>query len=326
MTLRAPHAHEGISIPTLMFKVILALVPAAVLGVLQFGVPALLLLITCLLTALLCEGLCRKLNPQSEGRATDGAALLTALLLAMSLPPHLPLWLGALGTAIAILFGKQIYGGLGQNPFNPAMLARVVLLIAFPVQMTHWVDPAAFYDGHWYLPGVDGHSGATLLGGFKESGHLSLNMVGQWLGTARGSMGETSALLLVLGGLWLIWQQVFSWHVPVATLLGALVPATLLWLINPALLPDPLSQLTGGGLLLGAFFIATDPVTSPTSSRGKLWFGAGLGALVFIIRTFGNFPEGVAFAVLIMNGATPLIDHFTRPTIYGHKVRKEEQA
>ncbi|MFC3912342.1 RnfABCDGE type electron transport complex subunit D [Pseudaeromonas sharmana] len=324
MALRAPHAHEGITIPTLMFKVILALLPAAVLGTLQFGFPALFLLLTCLVTALVCEAACQKLNPAAAGKLNDGSALLTALLLAMSLPPHAPMWIGALGTAFAILFGKQIYGGLGQNLFNPAMLARVVLLIAFPVEMTHWITPSDIFSGQWYGLNIDGLSGATTLGLYKE-GKEQFDLLSHLMGLSSGSLGETAALLLVAGGLWLMQQQVFTWHVPVATLVCCLLPGSLLWWFDPAAIPTPLAQLTSGGLLLGAFFIATDPVTSPTSASGKLWFGAGLGLLIFTIRAFGNFPEGVAFAVLIMNAATPLIDNFTRQTVYGHQA-KEEQA
>ena len=323
MSLRAPHAHEGITIPTLMFKVTLALLPAALLGVLQFGVPALFLLLATLAAALDCEAIGRSLNRQSEGHLRDGSALLTGLLLAMSLPPHAPIWLGVLGAAFAILFGKQIYGGLGQNLFNPAMLARVVLLIAFPVEMTHWTQPSDFMAGNWYGLNIDGLSGATTLGLHKE-GKEQFDLLAHLSGMSAGSLGETAALLLTLGGLWLMQQRVFTWHVPIATLASCLIPGCLLWWFDPSAIVQPMAQLTSGGLLLGAFFIATDPVTSPTSARGKLWFGAGLGLLIFVIRAFGNFPEGVAFAVLIMNAATPLIDNFTRQSIYGRPEREEQ--
>lgn len=326
MMMNAPHAHEGLTIRHVMFKVNLALFPATLLGMLQFGMPAVFLLLTCLLSALICEWLCLKLNPQASGELNDGAAILTALLLALSLPPHAPLWLGALGSAVAILFGKHIYGGLGQNLFNPAMLARVVLLIAFPVEMTHWIEPSAFYDGHFYKMSIDGISGATTLGGFKESHQLHFDWLGHLFGNSKGSLGETSAVLLILGGLWLMQQKVFTWHTPVATLAGCLIPGTLHWLLAPASIGSPLTQLTSGGLLLGAFFIVTDPVTSPTSPRGKWLFGSLVGLLVYVIRSFGNFPEGVAFAVLLMNAATPLIDHYTRPRAYGFMPSKEKQS
>ena len=326
MSLMAPHAHEGLTIQRVMFKVNLALIPAALFGVLQFGMPALFLMLTCVFSCWLCELIALKLNPKAGGELTDGASLLTALILGMSLPPHAPLWLGALGGMIAILFGKHIYGGLGQNLFNPAMLARVVLLIAFPVQMTHWVEPSAFMDGQFYKMGVDGVSGATTLGYFKESHKQSFEWMHHLMGTSKGSMGETSSILLLLGGLWLLQQKVFTWHAPVATLAGCLVPGALHWLLSPASITEPLAQLTSGGLLIGVFFIVTDPVTTPSSTKGKLVYGLMTGFLIYIIRSFGNFPEGVAFAVLLTNAATPLIDNFTRPKAYGYQMKKEGQS
>ncbi len=326
MMLSAPHAHEGVTIRHVMFKVNFALLPAALLGLVQFGMPAALLLLTCLGTAVVCEILCLRLNPQAPGDANDGSAILTALLLAMSLPPHAPLWLGMLGSLVAVVFGKHLYGGLGQNLFNPAMLARVVLLIAFPVEMTHWIQPADFLHGQFYIIEPDGLSGATTLGYFKESHQLHFDWMQHAAGFSKGSMGETSAILLLLGGLWLLQQKAFTWHAPVATLLGCLLPGSLHWLIAPATIATPLAQLTSGGLLLGAFFIVTDPVTTPSSPLGKLIFGAMAGLLIYVIRSFGNFPEGVAFAVLLMNAATPLIDNYTRPRAYGLRAGKEPQA
>lgn len=321
--LMAPHAHEGLTVQSVMFKVNLALAPSAILGVLQFGMPALFLMVTCIATCWASEAIAFKLNPKSGGELTDGACILTALILSMSLPPHAPLWLGALGSMIAILFGKHVYGGLGQNLFNPAMLARVVLIIAFPVEMTHWVEPSAFYDGQFYKMGVDGVSGATTLGYFKESHQLSFDWMKHAVGTSKGSMGETSAALLLVSGLWLLQQKVFSWHAPLATLLGCLIPGTIQWLIAPDSIPLPLAQLTSGGLLMCAFFIVTDPVTTPSSNYGKFVYGAMTGLLIYIIRTFGNFPEGVAFAILLTNAATPIIDNYTRPKAYGYQVKKE---
>lgn len=326
MILRAPHAHEGLTIRKVMFKVNLALFPALMLGVLQFGMPALLLIVTTVVAALVCEAIAVKLNPNTQGELNDGAAILTALILAMSLPPHAPLWLGALGSAFAIFFGKQVYGGLGQNLFNPAMLARVILLISFPVEMTKWVVPSAFYDGVWYKMGVDGVTSATTLGGFKESGHISFHWMANVFGNSSGSLGETSAVLLVLGGLWLMKEQIFTWHVPVATLLGCLIPGTIFWFFAPTHIPEPMAQLTSGGLIMCAFFIATDPVSTPTSNLGKILFGGGVGFLIWVIRSFGNFPEGVAFSILIMNAVSPLIEQYTRPRMYGYSVKAEDKS
>lgn len=324
--LTAPHAHQGLSVDRLMHRVNLSLIPVVMLAFLQFGAQSVLLIFICLLTALACEALCLKLNPNAQGHCLDGAAILTALILALSMPPHAPLWLGAFGSAVAIIFGKHIYGGLGQNVFNPAMLARVVLLIAFPVEMTRWVSPAAFYDGAFYRLGVDGVTGATLLGGFKENGRAHWDLMANLFGNHSGSLGETSSILLLLGGLWLIQQRVFSWHIPLATLAGCLVPGAIHWLLAPSAIVPPLAQLTSGGLMLGAFYILTDPVTGPGSTRGRLIYGALAGFITYCIRAFGNFPEGMAFAVLLVNALTPLIDNYTQPKAYGYVGGKEKSS
>ncbi|MFE8049783.1 RnfABCDGE type electron transport complex subunit D [Brenneria goodwinii] len=322
--LTSPHVHQGLSTQNLMYKVNLALMPAVLLGIIQFGAPALMLMVASIVTALLCEAICLRINPVSLGHVFDGSALLTALLFTLSLPPHAPLWLGALGSAIAILLGKHIYGGLGQNLFNPAMLARVVLLISFPVQMTHWVVPSEFWNGMVYSLSTDGTTSATLLGAFREHAQAPFSLENALIGTHNGSFGETSTLLLALGGLWLLQQRVFSWHAPVAMLVGCLLPGTLQWLIVPETILPPLAQLTTGGLMLGAVFIITDPVTGPGSPRGRLYYGALAGLLVWVIRSFGNYPEGVAFAVLLVNAITPLIDSWTRPRAYGYRTQKEK--
>ncbi|MCV9877457.1 RnfABCDGE type electron transport complex subunit D [Brenneria izbisi] len=322
--LTSPHVHQGLSTQNLMYKVNLALMPVVMLGIVQFGAPALMLMVTCIITALLCEALCLRANPVSLGHVFDGSALLTALLFALSLPPHAPLWLGAFGSAVAILLGKHIYGGLGQNLFNPAMLARVVVLIAFPVQMTQWVVPTEFWNGAVYSLHTDGATSATLLGAFREQSSASFSWENALLGTHNGSFGETSTLLLALSGLWLLQQRVFSWHAPVAMLVGCLLPGMIQWFIAPQSILPPLAQLTTGGLMLGAVFIITDPVTGPGSPRGRLYYGALAGFLVWAIRSFGHYPEGVAFAILLVNAITPLIDSWTRPRAYGYQTQKEK--
>ncbi|EHD21401.1 MULTISPECIES: RnfABCDGE type electron transport complex subunit D [Brenneria] len=322
--LTSPHVHQGLSTQNLMYKVNLALLPVVLLGIIQFGAPALMLMFASVVTALLCEALCLRMHPLALGHVFDGSALLTALLFTLSLPPHAPLWLGALGSAIAILLGKHIYGGLGQNLFNPAMLARVVVLISFPVQMTHWVVPSEFWHGAVYSLHTDGATGATLLGAFRERLQVDFSWQNALLGTHNGSFGETSTLLLALGGLWLLQQRVFSWHAPVAMLAGCLFPGLVQWLIAPETILPPMAQLTTGGLMLGAVFIITDPVTGPGSPRGRLYYGALAGLLVWAIRSFGNYPEGVAFAVLLVNAVTPLIDNWTRPRAYGYQTQKEK--
>jgi electron transport complex protein RnfD len=289
----------------------------------QFGLPALSLIAVTVVSALLIEVVCGYLNPTLKDAWRDGSTLLTAVLLAMSLPPHAPLWLGALGSLFAVALGKHCYGGLGQNLFNPAMLARVVLLIAFPLEMTQWPEPMSnLADPTWYLQAADGFSGATPLASLNHGAKETLN---SGLGLVGGSLGETSSLLIVLGGLYLIIRNVIGWQLPLATLVGCLFPATLYWLLNGEAM-SPVDHLVNGGLLLGAFFIITDPVTSPTTNKGQWIYGLLFGLLVWLIRTFANYPEGIAFAVLLCNSTNPLIEHYTRPVIYGHGTNKQPEG
>ncbi|UPW20361.1 RnfABCDGE type electron transport complex subunit D [Agarivorans sp. TSD2052] len=315
----APHTHSGTSTTNIMYWVIAALSPAALYGVWLFGLPALLVMVSCCVTAWLCELFCLLLQNKNWQRSFDGSAWLTALLLAMSLPPTTPWWIAALGTSFAILLGKQVYGGLGHNPFNPAMLGRVMLLICFPVQLTDWrsisppilSDNGLIFSSAW--TSIDGTSAATPLADLNQIQDLATLFTGQHA----GSMGETSALLIALGGVFLIWRGIIRPYIPSALLCGIVIPAAIAHLIDPSLYASPLSHLFSGGAMLAAFFIATDMVTSPTSPRGQWVFGLACGLLIWLIRSFGSYPEGVAFAVLIMNACTPVIDHYLRPTIFG---------
>lgn len=336
----SPHTHGRLSVGRIMFSVWLALLPASAYGVWLYGWPALNLLLLTTLAALAAEaaGLGLAGRPIRLG-LSDGSALLTGWLLAMTLPPWAPWWVAVTGAFFAIIVGKQVFGGLGQNIFNPAMLARVALLIAFPLEMTTWVAPQPlgsasspdFIEGLAITFGdaaqIDALSGASLLGHIKTEigrgialqgilpGELSL--LDAAVGHMRGSLGETSALLLLLGGLALLVLRLISWHIPVAMLLTLALLATTLNLFDPDRYADAGVHLLSGGVMLGAFFIATDPVGSPSSRRGQLLYGACIGILIYVIRTWGGFPEGVAFAALLMNAATPLIDHYLRPRIYG---------
>jgi len=328
MPISGPHYVGQRTIGAVMGQVMLALVPATAFALYQIG------------TALASEAAGLKLAGKPvRPFLFDGSALLTAWLLAMSLPPWAPWWIGVVGGAFAVLMGKQIFGGLGQNLFNPAMLARVALLISFPVPMTHWVAPrplgAADAPGllsglHITLfgaHGVDAVSSATVLGhiktelsrgvGLDTSLHGVYSPLHSLFGFASGSLGETSAVLLLLGALFLLWRRIITWQIPVAMFVTVAVMAGALHMVDPNRYASPLLELLSGGLILGAFFIATDPVTSPSAGAGQLVFGAGCGLLVYVIRTWGGFPEGVAFAVLLMNAGTPLIDHYLRPRIYG---------
>ena len=314
----APHIHSGMTVSRLMRQVVLALLPALLLGVFLFGEQALTLIFASLVAGLTTEWLCQKCQQHPLGNLMDNSALVTILLLVMSLPPHFPWQLGALGSAIAIIFGKQVYGGLGQNLFNPAMLARVVLLISFPVEMTDWPAPEPILPLFNSLnAAIDGYTGATTLGAMMETGqHLTTPMFPFLLGINPGSLGE-SPLLLALAGLWMIHKKIIDWRISFSVIIGCLLPACLAWQLAPETALSPLSQLASGGLLLTAFFIATDPVTSPTTSKGRFYYGLGCGGLIFVIRFFGAYPEGAAFAVLLMNAVSPLIESTTKQRAYG---------
>ncbi|WP_354624080.1 RnfABCDGE type electron transport complex subunit D [Psychromonas sp. MME2] len=321
LLLSAPHIHSGMTVSRLMRQVIWAMMPALLFGIYLFGEQALLLVLASIISALLCEWLCQRIQQKPIGNLLDGSALVTTLLLVMSLPPHFPWYLGAIGAAIAVLLGKQVYGGLGQNLFNPAMLARVVLLISFPVEMTSWPAPAPVLP---LLPIfsdiVDGFSGATLLGSVLETGssQTHIGSLAMLFGASKGSLGE-SPILLLLGGGWMIYKNVIDWRIAISLLIGCLIPSTIAWLISPETVLLPITQLASGGLMLAAFFIATDPVTSPTSPRGRYYYGLGCGLLIFLIRIFGAYPEGVAFAILLMNAVSPLIEGATSHRIYGEQ-------
>lgn len=319
LLLSAPHIHSGMTVNRLMRQVILGLFPALLLGLYLFGEQALVLVMASLAAGLVTEWLCQKCQDKPLGSLMDGSAIVTILLLVMSLPPHFPWYLGALGAAIAVILGKQVYGGLGQNLFNPAMLARVVLLISFPVEMTSWPSPVPVLPE---LPGLndlaDAFTGATTLGAVMETGSsiIEIKMLPLLFGISPGSLGE-SPLLLLLGGLWMSYKKVIDWRISVSLIIGCIVPATIAWWITPETILSPLAQLSSGGLMLAAFFIATDPVTSPTTPKGRIWYGLGCGLLIFLIRIFGAYPEGVAFAILLMNAVSPLIESTSKHRAYG---------
>ncbi len=336
----SPHTHGKISVGRIMLTVWLAMLPASLYGVYLYGWPALNLLLLTTAVSLIAEAIGLYLAGKPiKLSLMDGSALVTGWLLAMTLPPWAPWWIAVVGGFFAIVVGKQVFGGIGQNLFNPAMLGRVALLIAFPLEMTTWVSPQPLFSEA--APGfidslaitfgsvgnIDAVSGASLLGHIKTevgrnvpledvlNGVYSLQQAA--VGEMRGSLGETSSLFILLGGIFLMLRRIISWHIPVAMLATVAALATLMHLIDPARYADAGVHLMSGGLMLGAFFIATDPVGSPSSPKGQMVYAAGCGALIYIIRTWAGFPEGVAFAVLLMNAATPLIDHYLRPRIYG---------
>lgn len=330
----SPFVLEGASTPDLMGKVIYALLPVLLAAAWFFGVAALLLVATACLGAMATEWFFAT-KRQGLGSLTDGSALLTGLLLGLTLPPGLPLWMAFLGGFIAIALGKLIWGGLGNNMFNPALLGRAFLQAAFPEAMTKlWLVPRfgpeqSFFDftGFFHVPdsllamplmraSADGFSGATPLGLAKFDGQIT-EISRVFLGNISGSLGETSALLLLVCGAWLAWKRVLNWRGPLATLLSVLVFGSLLHLIAPESCPPPGFMLLSGGLLFGAVFMVTDPVTTPITSTGLWIFGFGLGLLVVVIRVYGGLQECVMFAILFMNGLTPLINRITQPRQFG---------
>ncbi len=310
----SPHIHAQESISSIMLDVLIALVPAALAGVYYFGYRSALVMLTTMAAAVLAEYLYEKCMKKPV-TTRDLSALVTGLLLGMNLPATLPLWMAAAGSVFAIVIVKQLYGGLGRNFMNPALAARCFMLIAWAGAMTTFSEP---------LAGVDAISSATPLAVLKGTSEGSLPTLKQaFFGAMPGSIGETSCLMLLLGFLYLLIRRVVDWKIPV-TYLVSFALLTFLFGHNAAgmdQLSYTLLQLMSGGLLLGAFFMATDYVTTPTTPLGHIIFGLGCGVLTFVIRQFGGYPEGVSFSILLMNVCAPLIDRYTVPKKFG-EVRK----
>ncbi|MDR3322881.1 MAG: RnfABCDGE type electron transport complex subunit D [Zoogloeaceae bacterium] len=339
----APHAHGGSQVGGVMRRVLLALVPATLFGFWLYGWPAFFLWGITLFAALVFEFMSLRLMGKTGHAAfytvLDGSALLTGWLFAMTLPPWSPWWVGVLGAFIAIVIGKQVFGGLGQNVFNPAMVARVALLISFPLQLTAWVTPLpltselapGFVEGlHITLgqtPLPDAMTSASLLGYAKTELSRGVDLAQALaashapqvsaLGLRAGSLGESSALLLLVGGVFLLATRVIRWQAPLGVLAGVALPALIAHALAPGHYLSVEAHLFSGALMLGAFFIATDYVTSPATGAGQLVFGLGVGVITWVIRSLGGYPEGVAFAILFMNALTPLLDRTFHPRILG---------
>lgn len=318
----SPHIRDGSSIPSVMHTVVLALLPGALMGVYLFGLPALLTIIVAVASCMAFEAWMQWIT-ERKITVWDGSAMLTGLLLAMNLPSSAPWWLTIIGSLVAVVIGKQIYGGLGHNIFNPALVARVFLLISWPIQMTSFPLPSALS-----AKGADAVSSATPLTTIKmelmsHKANIDITQLPQpstfdlLLGIHGGSLGEVSIIALLIGGLYLIYKKIITWHIPVSFIGTTLLFSAVMWLVDPMKYANPVFQVLTGGLILGAFFMATDYVTSPVTNKGMLIFGAGCGFLTILIRLFGGYPEGVSFAILLMNLVTPLIDTYIKPTKYG---------
>ena len=308
----SPHIFATESIPGIMYHVVFALSPVVAASVYFFGIRALLLLIVCVSGAILSEHASQILR-HKKTTIGDGSALITGMLLALVLPPAFPLWAAFLGAMVAIIAGKMIFGGLGYNVFNPALIGRAFLQAAFPVLITQWSQPEFSF-----APTIPIVTQATPLAAFKFQGQLT----GYWQlfwGHVGGSLGETSALAILIGGLYLVRKKYADWRIISGIFLSAGLFSGVLWLIRPEQYASPVFHFLSGGFLLGTFFMATDMVTSPITPAGRWIFGAGVGFFIILIRSFGGLPEGVMYAILLMNALTPLIDRFTKPRILGRK-------
>lgn len=301
----SPHLHSDNSVAKAMRDVLVALIPALIVSLYYFGINAAKVILTCVIVAVLCEVIAQKIM-KKEVTVDDGSAVITGLLLAFCLPATLPLWMAAIGAAVAILIGKQMFGGLGNNIFNPALIGRAVLLASWPVAMTTWVAP------------LDGVTTATPLAILKEGTAQVLPSLGDlFIGDVGGSLGETCAVALLLGGIYLLYRGIIDWRIPFSFIGTVFVLTLLIGIVKGEGLWYPFFHLLSGGLFLGAFFMATDWVTSPITQKGKLVFGVGCGILVVIIRLYGGYPEGVCYSILLMNMLTPLIDRYTKARVFG---------
>jgi electron transport complex protein RnfD len=325
----APHIRSSETIRSIMIDVIISLIPAMIASVYFFGIKALVVIITSVFAAVISEYVAQKMMGRPV-TIDDYSAVVTGILFAFCLPPTIPWYLAAIGAAFSIIVGKQVFGGLGHNIFNPAHVGRAFLLASWPVAMTTWTLPSKFLSDEWFSL-TDATTSASALGSFKEGfvmakngGQEALNAIyskfsvsNLFFGNVPGSLGETSAIALLLGAFYLwFYKKHITWHIPV-TYIGTV--ALLVWIFGgPGYFQgNVLFHVFSGGLILGAFFMATDMVTSPVTKKGRILFGIGAGIIVFIIRMYGGYPEGVCYSILLMNAATPLLDAFTRPRKYG---------
>lgn len=322
----SPHIHSGDSVKKNMYRVLLALIPAFGISTLFFGWEAYIVTLIAVLGCVLAEYAIQRYLMQVPTTITDGSAALTGVLLAFNLPANLPWWIVLLGAIFAIAVGKMSFGGLGSNVFNPALAGRVFLLISFPAQMTSWPKPKIFN-----FSGIDVGTGATPLEIVKQAsknGKIqdlsdSMGLIFDMIsGDVGGSLGEVSALALIVGGIYLIWKKVISWHIPVSILGTVIAFTTLLYLYDGTRYVDPFFHIFSGGLMLGAIFMATDYATSPMTYKGMIVYGIGIGLITVLIRVFGSYPEGVSFAILIMNAVTPLINVYMKPKRFAHPIKK----
>ena len=325
----SPHAHGTDSVERNMYGVIIALIPALLVSFFYFGIGSAIVCLSSVAACVFFEWAINKYILKNERNTIlDGSAALTGLLLGMNMPSNLPVWIIIIGALFAIGVGKMTFGGLGQNIFNPALVGRCALLVAFPAQMTSWPTP-----GQW-LSYTDATTGATPLAVMKEAiksrdvsvldqlpDAFSLLLGDYSIGGGAGTIGEICGLALIAGLVFMLWKKIVTWHIPVSIIATVFVFSALLHLVNP-IYADPTTVILSGGLMLGAFFMATDYVTSPMTPKGQLIYGVSIGLLTVVIRNWGAYPEGMSFAILIMNAFTPLIYNYVKPQRYGEEVKK----
>lgn len=334
----SPHVHGDYSTKKIMYGVVLAMIPALLVSVYFFGLNAFRVTMISVFACMFFEWAIQKYLIKEPVTITDGSAMVTGILLAFNVPSNLPSWIIIIGAFVSIGVAKMSFGGLGKNPFNPALVGRVFMLISFPVQMTSWPKPTVLFSQI-----ADAITGPTPLGHLKEELKTGRTVndimengtrmfvdgtevlyklpsyIDQFIGNMGGSIGEVSAIALILGGLYMLSRKIITWHIPVSYIGSVIIFTGILWVINPELYVNPAFHLITGGLMLGAIYMATDMVSSPMANKGQFIFGLGCGLLTVIIRVWGAYPEGVSFAILIMNAFVPLINHGFKPKRFGEK-------
>src|SRR5690554_265484 len=310
----SPHIHSGDSIERNMYNVLIALIPAFLVALYVFRLDALIITLSAVVFCVLFEYLIVKYIIKKTPTAFDGSAIITGVLLAFNVPSNLPLWILALGCLFAIGVIKLSFGGLGNNIFNPAIAGRIFLLISFPAQMTTWPLPTI-------SEATDAISSATVLGVINRSPEHLPTLQNMLFGFEGGSLGEMSALAILIGLIYMLWKKVITWHIPVSIILTVALFSGIIYIFNPIELYNPIIHIASGGLMLGACFMATDYVTSPMTKKGMIIYGVGIGFVTMAIRFWGSYPEGVSFAILLMNALTPLINNYTLPKRFGEVVK-----
>lgn len=320
----SPHVHNNDSVQRNMYGVLIALIPALLVLLIYFGVGAAIVTLTSVVACVFFEWAITKfILKREKNTILDGSAIITGVLLAFNVPSNLPVWIIIIGALVAIGIGKMTFGGLGCNPFNPALVGRVFLLISFPVQMTSWpkIGQLTSY--------IDAETAATPLSLMKQAVHGDTSALEQlpsafelFIGANGGSLGEVSALALLIGLVYMLWRRIITWHIPVSILATVFIFAGLMHLSDPVMYASPVVHLFTGGLMLGAIFMATDYVTSPMTHKGMIIYGVCIGFLTVVIRNFGAYPEGMSFAILIMNAFTPLINNYCKPKRFGEGKKK----